>query len=71
MSMTMSATRNSRAATEDYFKLFRAFPLRPIRGAGAYDLAGKVLTRLLGRPGGKLSADERDYLDALVLMVED
>jgi hypothetical protein len=29
------------------------------------------LTRLLGRPGGKLSADERDYLDALVLMVED
>jgi hypothetical protein len=38
-----------RAIADDYFKLVRAFPLRPIRNQDEYDEAGKVLNRLLGR----------------------
>jgi hypothetical protein len=45
--------------------------LRPIRDACEYQRAGKILNRLLDRPGGKLTAGERDYLDALVVRVED
>ena len=67
----MSATTKSRRVEDDYFELVRAFPLRPIRGNAEYEQAGKVLNRLLGRPDGKLTDGERDYLDALVLLAED
>ena len=67
----MSAKTKSRKVEDDYFELVRAFPLRPIRGNAEYEQAGKVLNRLLGRPDGKLTDGERDYLDALVLLVED
>ena len=67
----MSATTKNRPIADDYFRLVRAFPLRPIRNAGEYERAGKVLNRLLGRPDGELTVGERDYLDALVLFVED
>jgi HTH-type transcriptional regulator / antitoxin HigA len=67
----MSTTMRSRAVTDDYFKRVRAFPLRPIRSQYEYDQAGKILNRLLGRPDGKLAGGEQDYLDALVLLVED
>lgn len=67
----MSTMSKGRAVTDDYFKLVRTFPLRPIRGHAEYDEAGKALNRLLGRPDGKLTPGERDYLDALVLLVED
>ncbi|MEX0777841.1 MAG: hypothetical protein WD042_19240 [Phycisphaeraceae bacterium] len=67
----MSTMSKGRAVPDDYFKLVRAFPLRPIRGQDEYEQAGKVLNRLLGRPEGKMTAGERDYLDALVLLVED
>lgn len=60
-----------RPATDDYFKLVRAFPLRPFRNAAEYEQAGKVLNRLLGRPDGKLTEGQRDYLDALVLLVKE
>jgi HTH-type transcriptional regulator / antitoxin HigA len=56
---------------DDYFDLVRAFPLRPIRGEGEHEQAGKVLNRLLGRPSGRLTSGERDYLDALVLLAAD
>jgi antitoxin component HigA of HigAB toxin-antitoxin module len=65
------STISTRVVTDDYFKLVRAFPLRPIRGDGEYEQAGKVLNRLLGRPGGKLSEGERDYVDALALLAQD
>jgi HTH-type transcriptional regulator/antitoxin HigA len=67
----MSTMSRGRAVADDYFKLVRAFPLRPIRNQNKYDEAGRVLNRLLGRPDGKLTEGERDYLDALVLLVED
>ena len=67
----MSTISKGRAVADDYFKLVRAFPLRPIRSESEYEEAGKVLNRLLGRPDGKLSEGERDYLDALVLLVQD
>lgn len=56
---------------DDYFKLVRAFPLRPIRGEAEFEAAGKVLNRLLGRPDGHLTAGERDYLEAMVLLAAD
>jgi HTH-type transcriptional regulator/antitoxin HigA len=65
------STTKARAGNNDYFTLVRAFPLRPIRGADEYEQAGRVLNRLLGRPDGKLTAGERDYVDALVLLAED
>jgi antitoxin component HigA of HigAB toxin-antitoxin module len=61
----------SRKVADEYFELVRAFPLRPIRDADEYEQAGKALNRLLGRPDGKLTDGERDYLDALALFVED
>jgi antitoxin component HigA of HigAB toxin-antitoxin module len=67
----MSATIKTRITTDDYFQLVRAFPLRPIRGRAEYEVAGRILNRLLGRPDGKLTSGERDYLDALVLLAAD
>jgi HTH-type transcriptional regulator / antitoxin HigA len=67
----MSTTSKARAVADDYFKLVRAFPLRPIRSQTEYDQAGTVLNRLLGRRDGKLTPGERDYLDALVLLAAD
>jgi antitoxin component HigA of HigAB toxin-antitoxin module len=60
-----------RITGDDYFKLVRAFPLRPLRNQDEYTRAGELLNRLLGRPRGKLTAGERDYLEALVLLTED
>jgi len=59
-----------RAAGDEYLELIQALPLRPIRNQDEYDAAGKMLNRLLGRPDGKLSADQRDYVEALALLVE-
>lgn len=67
----MSTMGKTRPIADDYMKLIRAFPLRAIQSTAEYEEAGKVLNRLLGRPDGKLTAGERDYLDALVLLVED
>ena len=61
----------TRGAADDYLRLVRAFPLRPIRDAREYEQAGKVLNRLLGRANGNLTPGQRDYLDALVLLVKD
>ena len=66
----MTTLSHARAVADDYFKLVRAFPFRPIRDESEYELAGKTLNRLLGRPDGNLTDGERDYLDALVLLVE-
>jgi HTH-type transcriptional regulator/antitoxin HigA len=73
---TMSKSRNAsgeqrRTVADDYFKLVRAFPLRPIRSEEEHEEAGRVLNRLLGRADGKLTNGERDYLDALVLLAAD
>jgi hypothetical protein len=67
----MSTMTRGRAVGDNYFKLVRAFPLRPIRSQGQYEQAGKVLNRLLGRPQpAAASQGERDYLEALVLLAD-
>jgi len=60
-----------RVVGDVYLKLVRTFPLRPIRDGAEYEEAGRILNRLLGRPGRKLAAGEWDYLDALVVLAED
>jgi hypothetical protein len=67
----MNATSKGRTETEDYFQLVRAFPLRPIRNRAQYESAGRLLNRLLGRPTGRLTVGEWEYLDALVLLAAD
>jgi HTH-type transcriptional regulator/antitoxin HigA len=47
--------------------LVERFPLRPIRGEGDYDRAAEMLDSLVLRD---LRAGERDYFDALTLIVE-
>jgi HTH-type transcriptional regulator / antitoxin HigA len=59
------------AVGDDYMKLVRAFPLRPIRTVAEHEAAGRILNRLMGRPGGQLTAGERDYLEALARFAED
>jgi hypothetical protein len=49
----------SPVAADDYLELVKAFPLRTLRSDHEHLQAVKVLTRLLGRPDGKLSAGER------------
>ena len=45
-----------------YLRLIRSFPLRPIRCESELDRAEAILHQLLDAP--RLSAPERDYLDA-------
>lgn len=53
-----------------YMALLARFPIRPIRNEQQYDAAIKVLDELAVRDEKKLSPDERDYLGALVMLVE-
>jgi len=64
-------TAKMSAVPDDYLDLVRQFPLRPIRTEAEHEEAGRVLTGLLGRPSGKLSPGERDYVDALSRFMED
>jgi HTH-type transcriptional regulator/antitoxin HigA len=66
---TTTAKRGTRSSGvgPDYLALVREFPLRPLRDHAEYDRAATVLDGLVMR---KLSPGERDYLDALTLMVE-
>lgn len=55
----------------DYLKLIRRFPLRAIRSGRAHDQAMKLISQLAPAEEGSLSAGERDYLDALTVLLED
>lgn len=57
----------SGAPGRDYMSLVERFPLRPIRNTRDYNRAGAILDTFVLRD---LSAGERDYLDALTLIVE-
>jgi HTH-type transcriptional regulator/antitoxin HigA len=56
---------------DDYLQLIRVFPLRTIRSTEDHSAAAKILTRLLGRPGGRLTTGERDYSDVLGRLIDD
>ena len=61
----------SRRARDSYFELVRAFPLRPIRSEQQLDRAVAVLLKLsTSKPERKLDSGERDYLEALTLLVQ-
>jgi len=53
---------------EDYLRLVRRFPLRPLRNIKEYDIAASILDELVLR--NNLSKGESDYLDALSTFVE-
>jgi HTH-type transcriptional regulator/antitoxin HigA len=58
-------------AADDYLELIRSFPLRTLRSDEDHSAAVKVLGRLMGRPGGRLSKGERDYADVLGRLIDD
>lgn len=59
------------ATLDVYFQLVRAFPLRPIHSDKELDRAIAVLLKLsVAQPPEKMDAGERDYLEALALLIE-
>ncbi|MGA2231040.1 MAG: transcriptional regulator [Tepidisphaeraceae bacterium] len=56
---------------DDYLELVRAFPLRALRTKAEHTRGLQVLGRLLGRPDGRLSAGERDYVQVLGRLLDD
>ncbi len=66
----MNTKTHTRRKVDHYLELVKAFPLKPIRTDAQYAAAGKVLTRLVVRPEGSLTAGEQDYMEALTMMVE-
>src|SRR5437763_1979454 len=61
----------SMEAPDDYLKLVRAFPLRPIRSEAEHAAAVRILGRLLGRVRGALSEGERDYAEMLGRLIDE
>jgi len=62
----MNKTRSNNTVADDYLKLVKRFPLRPIRSEVQYKQATEILGDLIGRaddPG--LTHGESDYADAL------
>ena len=67
----MSAISASRRVRDTYFELVRAFPLRPIRSETALERAMAVLLELsTSKPADHMDAGERDYVEALTLLVQ-
>jgi HTH-type transcriptional regulator/antitoxin HigA len=56
---------------QNYMKLVRKFPLRPIRSKRELDRAIKIAGHLATYVEGTLSRGEQDYLDALTVFIED
>ena len=56
--------------TDDYLRLVRIFPLRKIRTDGEHAEALKISGRLLGMKR-KLTHGEAEYLDVLILLVQE
>jgi len=65
MPKTLSATRK-----DDYLVLVRSFPLRRVQSDAQHAAALKVSGRLIGLHR-KLTAGERQYLDALVVLIRE
>src|SRR5258706_61386 len=59
-------------AGDGFLELVSAFPLKPIRTSADHDAASRMLRRLvLSKPEGKFTAGERDYVEALTILVRD
>jgi HTH-type transcriptional regulator/antitoxin HigA len=57
-------------AADDYLKLVRRFPLRPIRSRAEYEQAAAILIEMAGR-AGEFTPGESDYMDVLGRMVRE
>jgi HTH-type transcriptional regulator/antitoxin HigA len=53
----------------DYLKLVKRFPIRPLQSKEEYLAAGEILDELIGRED--LTDGQRDYIAALVRFVEE
>jgi HTH-type transcriptional regulator/antitoxin HigA len=66
-----SSQSDSREKVRDsYLQLIKRFPLRPLRNDADAERAGDVLATLAARGEANLDSGERDYLDALTLIVQ-
>jgi HTH-type transcriptional regulator / antitoxin HigA len=63
------AEANARAE-DRYFELVKRFPLRPLRNDIDCERAGEVVAKLAARGEDNLDSGERDYLDALTLILQ-
>lgn len=63
-------TFQGKISANDYLKLIRKFPLRPIRTRGDYIQATDILAGLVGRADAGLTSDERDYVDVLGQLID-
>jgi antitoxin component HigA of HigAB toxin-antitoxin module len=64
----MAATTKKRVASDTYFELVRAFPLRRLKNHGEHLRAKDIVLRL---SRGKADVGARDYLDVLVGLIAD
>lgn len=62
---------DSATVPDDHLALTQEFPLRTLHNPQKHADALKVMTRLLGRPDGRLSAGERDYVQVLGHLIEE
>jgi HTH-type transcriptional regulator/antitoxin HigA len=58
--------------SDSYFRQVRKFPLRPLRRESDLEEANRVALALLAsKPEDELDQGERDYLDALTVLIQD
>lgn len=65
-----TALKKPRKIPASYKRLIEEFPLRLIDSDAEYQAASAIIDRLAVRPEDELDDGERDYLDALSLLVE-
>jgi len=64
-------TKTQAIIPDDYLKLVRMFPLRKLRNDQELADAVKIVSHYDGRPDGRLSDGERDYLEALSYFIKE
>lgn len=68
----MRASLHKRASADTYFRLVRHFPLRPLRREADIEAANAMALKLIAStPDEERDAGERDYLDALTVLIQD
>jgi HTH-type transcriptional regulator/antitoxin HigA len=66
--MSVAIRQKARSASDSYMNLIRRFSLRPLRTESEHDEAVDIIGELIGH---KLDAGTSDYLDTLILLVND
>ena len=65
-------TMTRQLESDSYFRLVREFPLRPLRRESELAEANRVALALVAaKPEDELDPGERDYLDALTVLIQD